>query len=149
MFKFMLLAPALAAFLAASQAVIAAATQPGDILKTLRPTHPRLLVLPDRWAWLKQAVQKDPRAAQWHQALRADAEKMLDQKLVEHVLKGPRMLDQSRAALRRIAILAAMYRLDGDQRFAERARAEMLAAAAFEDWNSLVPVQIEARRTSR
>ncbi len=106
-----------------------------DPLATLRKGHPRLLVLDDRLARVREAVGKDPLAKKWHDQLLLDAEKMLKEKPVEHVLKGPRLLDQSRAALRRISTLAGLYRLDGDKRFAERATKEMLNAAAFDDWN--------------
>ena len=60
---------------------------------------------------------------------------MIEDPPVVHRLIGPRLLDQSRAALRRISTLAGLYRLDGDHRKADRARLEMLAAAAFPDWN--------------
>ncbi len=71
----------------------------------------------------------------WYDRLQKDAEKMLKDPPVVHRLIGPRLLDQSRAALRRISTLAGLYRLDGDGRKADRARREMLEAAAFPDWN--------------
>ncbi|MBI5685046.1 MAG: heparinase II/III family protein [Verrucomicrobia bacterium] len=119
---------------AALTASIAAGSDAG-ILNTLRRGHPRLLVLDADLARVKQAVESDPVARQWHEQLLRDAEKMLREKPVERVLIGPRLLDKSRTALHRISTLAGLYRLDGDRRFAERARKEMLAAAAFEDWN--------------
>jgi len=106
-----------------------------EILKTLRPAHPRLFVLPERWDELKAKAPQHPLTKQWLDALKAGAEKMLAEKPVVHVLQGPRLLTQSRNALRRISTLAAMYRLTGDARFADRARVEMLTAAAFKDWN--------------
>ena len=60
---------------------------------------------------------------------------MLRQPTAEYRLIGPRLLDQSRAALRRISTLAGLYRLDGDTRKAARARQEMLAVCAFPDWH--------------
>jgi hypothetical protein len=112
-----------------------ASAAPADVLKTLRPQHPRLFLLPADWAQVRQAIQNDPLAKQWYEKLLADSQKMLSEKPVAHVLIGPRLLDQSRAALRRISTLAAMYRLSGDSRFADRARTEMLTAAGFKDWN--------------
>jgi len=112
-----------------------AAPAADDVLKTLRPGHPRLFLVADDWARVKELVQKDPVAGQWFEKLQADAKKMLREKPVVHVLKGPRLLDQSRAALRRITTLAAIYRLTGDKSFAERAKVEMLTAADFADWN--------------
>src|SRR3954451_20470551 len=104
-------------------------------LSTLRPEHPRLF-LPDLdLPRLKQAIADDPQLTDIYKRLTRDAEKILSEKPVERVLVGPRLLDQSRLALRRISLLAGLYRLDGDARFADRAITEMLAAAAFEDWN--------------
>ena len=37
--------------------------------------------------------------------------------------------------LHRVYTLALLYRLDGDQRYAERAWQELEAAAQFQDWN--------------
>jgi hypothetical protein len=68
-------------------------------------------------------------------ALKAAGEKILKKPPVERVLVGPRMLSQSRLALDRVCTLATLYRLEGDARFARRAEQEMLAAAAFPDWN--------------
>ena len=59
----------------------------------------------------------------------------LDAPPVEHKLIGPRLLQQSRLCLDRVYTLATMYRLEGDTRFADRARTEMLTAASFPDWN--------------
>jgi hypothetical protein len=60
---------------------------------------------------------------------------MLGEPVVERKLVGPRLLGQSRAALRRVSTLAGLHLLDGSRDLAERARREMLAAAAFSDWN--------------
>ena len=110
-------------------------TETDDALKTLRPGHPRLMVLDADLGRVKQAIEDNPVARQWHERLQRDAEKMLKEKPIERKLIGPRLLDKSRKALQRISTLAGLYRLDGDKRFAERARQEMLTAAGFEDWN--------------
>ena len=129
LFNALLLALATAASSAASDA------ETHDEMKTLRPGHPRLLVLDADLARVKQAIEKEPVARQCHERLLRDAEKMLRDKPIERKLIGPRLLDKSRTALQRICTLAGLYRLDGDKRYAERARREMLTAAAFEDWN--------------
>ena len=104
-------------------------------LKNLRIAHPRLFLDADEFAALGALIKTDPQLKRWAEAVRAEAEKMLDAKPVEHRLVGPRMLTQSRLALQRISTLAGMYRIDGDKRFADRARQEMLVAADFPDWN--------------
>jgi hypothetical protein len=104
-------------------------------LKTLVPAHPRLLWTDERIAAVKTAVEQDPLARRWEQRLEADAEKMLKQPPVEHVLIGPRLLDKSRTTLDRVSTLAGLYRLTGDKRYAERAKKELMTVAAFDDWN--------------
>ena len=123
---------ALAALCATSPATGAEA--PMD-LKALRPKHPRLLWTDERIAAVKEAVERDPLAQRWEQRLKGDAEKVLKQPPVEHVLIGPRLLDKSRACLERVSLLAGMYRLTGEARYAERAKKELLTVAAFDDWN--------------
>jgi hypothetical protein len=107
----------------------------GDVLKGLRPGHPRLYVLDAGIAEVKGRLASDPLLKRWSLRLQRDAERMLSEPPVERKLIGPRLLDKSRTALRRVSTLAGLYRLDGDRRKAERARAEMLAVAAFSDWN--------------
>jgi len=105
------------------------------ILATLRPGHPRLLLLPEDVERIRQAIERDATARSYHAAVRTSGERLLTQPVSERVLKGPRLLDVSRAVLERVYTLALLFRLDGDRRWAERAAAEMRAAAAFVDWN--------------
>ncbi len=114
--------------------VSAPASDPG-VLQKLRPGHPRLYVLNEELASVKKRMETEPETRAWYQHLQGTARKMLAEPPAEHKLIGPRLLDQSRAALRRISTLAGLYRLDGDRQKAERARQEMLTAAAFPDWN--------------
>lgn len=106
-----------------------------DVLNSLRQGHPRLFLLDEDLPRIKQEVERDPLVRRWYEDLQEEAQKMLTEPPVEHKLIGPRLLSQSRAALRRISTLAGLYRLDGDRRKAARARAEMLTASAFPDWN--------------
>jgi hypothetical protein len=112
------------------------ATRPvPEILRTLHPGHPRLLVTDEDVRGARQLARSDPEAGRLLDEIRELAVRILDDKPVTHRLIGPRLLDQSRACLGRVATWAAMYRLEGDRRFAERAEREMLTAAAFPDWN--------------
>ena len=106
-----------------------------EVMRSLRPDHPRLYVLDDQIDAVREQVKLDARLRRWYDRLQKDADRMIKEPPVVHRLIGPRLLDQSRAALRRISTLAGLYRLDGDHRKADRARREMLAAAAFPDWN--------------
>jgi len=114
---------------------VARAAVPPDPLSTLRPGHPRLLFTDAELAAAVQAAQTDPLRAALHRSLVAAAEEELGSKPIAHVLKGPRLLDQSRTCVRRVLICSLAFRLTGDRRFSARAMKEMAVAAAFPDWN--------------
>jgi len=122
--------------LALSLAAPAPAPEPADkVLAGLRPGHPRLILLDDALPALRRTIAEDATAKAWYAALRRNAEGLLDAGTVEYKIVGPRLLTQSRRCLDRVYTLALAYRIDGDRRFAERARKELFAAAEFPDWN--------------
>ena len=101
------------------------------VLSTLRPGHPRLLVLEADLPCVRQQLADDVHERRWHVSLRQQASQMLKEPVVERT----RLLTQSRVALQRIATLAGLFLIDGDPRVLARAKAEMRAVAAFSDWN--------------
>lgn len=117
------------------QAELQPVPPPEQILSTLRPGHPRLIALPEDTVRVRKSVESDKTARRMRDQLHNKAEEILKQKPVVHRLVGPRLLAQSRTCLQRVYVLATLYRLEGDARFAQRAEQEMLAAAAFPDWN--------------
>src|SRR5688500_18926798 len=80
--------------------VVPAALPPA--LTTLRPAHPRLHVLDEDLPRIRALIAADARVRGWRDRLQQHAARMLDEPVVERVLVGPRLLAQSRAALRRI-----------------------------------------------
>jgi hypothetical protein len=106
-----------------------------DPLANLRKNHPRLMVLNDQIQTDRGFINTDPMAGALFRQLKAQADKMIGEPPVQHVLVGPRLLDKSRKALTMICTTAGMYRLTGDVKYAERARKELLDVAAFADWN--------------
>ena len=122
--------------LLAAPALSAADSPPAqDVLKTLRPGHPRLFITPETLPRLRAVVQSDPAMKDLYAKLRSSADKILGEKPVERVLIGPRLLDKSRRCLDRVSTLALVYRLSGDAKYAARAAKELEAVAAFKDWN--------------
>jgi Heparinase II/III-like protein/Domain of unknown function (DUF4962) len=113
----------------------AQAQAPQDPLATLRSGHPRLICVAEDLERIRGLIERDELARQYRDQLVQQAERILTQPPVEHKLEGPRLLTQSRRCLDRVYTLGLVYRLGGDSRFAERARTELLAAAAFPDWN--------------
>jgi hypothetical protein len=113
----------------------AAADAPADPIAHLRSGHPRLLFTDGELADALEAAKADPLRAALHARIVAAATTDLSSRPLVHELKGSRLLDQSRSAIRQIVTCAMAYRLTGDTRFAERARRDLLAVAAFPDWN--------------
>jgi len=106
-----------------------------NVLSTLRPGHPRLIILDQDLERVKRLIDTDPEVRGLYDDIRKAADKMLNQQPVKHEIIGPRMLHQSRLCLHRVYILALMYRLTGNAIYAQRAEREMLTAAGFADWN--------------
>ena len=112
-----------------------AADIPADPMGHLREAHPRLLFTDSDLAAALKAAKSDPLRSALHDRIIAAATADLTARPVEHVLKGTRLLNQSRAAINYIVTCAMAYRLTGDVRFAERARRDLLTVSAFPDWN--------------
>jgi hypothetical protein len=105
------------------------------VLTTLRFSHPRLMLLAEDETRIRRALTSDTIARAFRDALLRNGSRLLSQPTPERVLIGPRLLTVSRTVLDRVMTLALLYRLDGDRRWAGRAREELLAAAGFSDWN--------------
>src|SRR5271169_2450415 len=108
---------------------------PADPIARLRAGHPRLLFTDADLAAAREAAKADPLRRALHERIVAAATADLAARPLAHVLRGPRLLDQSRAAIRQIVTCAMAYRLTGDDRFAQRARRDLMTVAAFPDWN--------------
>jgi hypothetical protein len=117
------------------EVVVSASEAERALLSTLRKSHPRLILHADDLARARSMIAQEPLARQWRDRLHGEAMRILGEPPVVRTLIGPRMLAQSRQALDRISILALLYHLEGNRRFAERARQELLAASVFQDWN--------------
>jgi hypothetical protein len=102
---------------------------------TRLPAHPRLLLTPETAASWQATIAADPQLKAAANRLVRSCEGILAQPPVERKMEGRRLLHVSRECLRRVGWLASAFRLTGDRRFCERAEREMLAAAAFSDWN--------------
>ncbi len=102
---------------------------------TKLPPAPRLLLGRGEETKLRDEIAADPQIKAVWDLIRRSADAMLTEPPVERKMIGRRLLDESRRCLRRMTHLGMAYRLTGEQRYADRAKVEMLAAAAFADWN--------------
>jgi hypothetical protein len=107
-----------------------------QILTTLKPAHPRLIVDADTLARVQSLIQEHPHARRWYAHIRSEADGVLDQPPSEYEIPdGRRLLSVSRRVKERVRTLGLVYLLEGDGRYRDRLWTEVEAAAAFKDWN--------------
>ena len=99
------------------------------------PPHPRILMLRGEETSIKKTISGDKTWTKLQDAIFAESDRMLSLPPVERIQIGRRLLDKSREALRRLFFLSYTYRMTNDKKYLERAEKEMLAIAAFSDWN--------------
>lgn len=102
---------------------------------TKLPDHPRLLLLKGEEEAIKRTISADKTWASLHQAILTECDAMLDVAPLERIKIGRRLLDKSREGLRRVFYLSYAWRLTHQDKYLKRAEKELLALAAFEDWN--------------
>jgi hypothetical protein len=108
----------------------------GQLVKMLKPGHPRLLIDQGAFEGLRRKLGTDRELSDWDKTLRREADALLTAALPKHVLPdGKRLLDTSRRVLGRTYTLALAYRLHGDARHLDRLWRELEAVAAFPDFN--------------
>lgn len=106
------------------------------VLKSLRSGHPRLIVLKEDVARLKRAVRKPGEEKDAFARLYVEAERLLGAPPVRYEIPdGLRLLRTSRECMNRMYLLGFVWRMTGEERFAERAFKDLEAAAGFPDWN--------------
>ncbi|BCM93621.1 hypothetical protein IAD21_05512 [Abditibacteriota bacterium] len=122
---------------AASTAVVAPETTPvmTDILANLKPSHPRLLASTTSWDAIQARRHTDADLDAFLKRSEVEARAILAAPPIPYKKDGKRLLHVSRVVLRRVLLLSLQSHLTGDPAFAERAKAEMLNVAAFNDWN--------------
>jgi hypothetical protein len=99
------------------------------------PAHPRILMLQGEEDAVKKTIAEDAIWSKLQQAILTEAGNLLTVMPVERIQIGRRLLDKSREALRRLFFLSYAYRMTQQQKYFDRAEKEMLAIAAFTDWN--------------
>jgi oligo-alginate lyase len=97
--------------------------------------HPRLFFLASDEVVLKEKLNSTPDLSKIHNLILAESNGMIGLPVQQRILTGKRLLSVSREALRRISFLSYAYRMTGEAGYASRAETEMLAMAAFPDWN--------------
>lgn len=107
-----------------------------ELLASLRPEHPRLLLTARGLLGLRERVEAEPLLRRWRTDLEEQAARIVRQRPSEYEIPdGKRLLNVSRRVLGRTYTLALLCRLNGQRTYLERLWQELEAAAAFKDWN--------------
>jgi hypothetical protein len=99
------------------------------------PDHPRIMLLEGEEEIIQQSIAGNSIWQKVHEAILAESDNIIDEPVLERDMVGRRLLGTSREALRRVFYLSYSYRMTGEDKYADRAEKEMLAAANFSDWN--------------
>jgi hypothetical protein len=107
-----------------------------EILARLNKSHPRLLASSNDFVRLKARIESNVLLRSWQTALEKQAHELQSAAPSRYEIPdGLRLLETSRRVLNRVYTLALLYRLKGEQKYAERAWQELESAAKFKDWN--------------
>lgn len=110
-------------------------TQEPPIVEGEIAPHPRLLLKKGEEGKVFDLVVKNESFHTAHMYILEYADKVLALEPQTYKLTGKRLLAVSTEVLTRVYFLSYMYRMTGDVKYAARAEKEMLAVAAFKDWN--------------
>lgn len=107
-----------------------------DVFKMQVPaSHPRLMLFKGEEAALRKKVLSDSFLTSIHQTIIRKSNEFLTAPVLERNVTGQSMLKVSRTALTYIYYLAYSWRMTGDNRYAERAKKELVNVSTFPDWN--------------
>ncbi len=105
-------------------------------LKTLKKAHPRLILTDKRLAELKELMKRDRLLKKCYKDVIKQADEYCTKKPLAHnIPDGVRLLSVSRECVSRIYALGLAWRLTDDEKYAVKARKNLLAVCAFKDWN--------------
>lgn len=105
-------------------------------LKTLNKAHPRLILTDKRLAELKELMKRDELLKNCYKDVIKQANDYCTKKPLAHQLPdGIRLLYVSRTCLNRIYALGLAWRLTGKEKYAAKAKENLLTVCAFPDWN--------------
>jgi len=101
------------------------------------PGHPRILFLENEVKSVRASIAADAAWKKMHQTIQLYCDKLIDSASLERIQPGvgQTLLNTSRKALRRIYYLSYVYRITEDDKYAQRAKKELMAVCNFSDWN--------------
>jgi hypothetical protein len=109
--------------------------QADEVLSTLTPGHPRLMLSDGELARLKELHERDQLLQRYVADVIKQADDCLQKPPLAYKKIGPRLLHVSRDCLNRIYALGLAYRWTEDEKYAQKAAENLLAVCDFNDWN--------------
>ncbi len=106
-----------------------------SILSGLAAGHPRLMLKDMDLGLLKASYEDDPVLQKCWKDVQQEADARLERPPLVYRKVGPRLLSVSRDCLGRIYALALAYRWTGQEKYAAKAKENLLQVCAFQDWN--------------
>jgi hypothetical protein len=103
--------------------------------KNLRKSQPRLVLNSNIEKQLKTKLKSDPVVQNMYEAVKLNANSVLENPLLERVMVGRRLLGTSREMLWRMNMLGMVYRMEKDPKVLSRINDEVVAVCNFSDWN--------------
>lgn len=101
----------------------------------LRKDSPRLVLNQEIDKVLKGKLKTDPVVQNIYQAIKMNAEEVLQKPFLERIKIGRRLLSVSREMLYRINMLGMVYNVEKDPKILQRIDGEVKAVCQFTDWN--------------
>jgi dienelactone hydrolase len=120
---------------ALSSWVSAQGAKQASVLSTLDPGHPRLMLKDVDLGRLKASYPDDPALQKCWRDVQKEADACLSKPPLVYEKIGPRLLHVSRDCLERVYALGLAYRWAGDEKYAAKAKENLLQVCAFADWN--------------
>jgi hypothetical protein len=84
---------------------------------------------------LKEKLDSDPVVQNMYQAIKINADQVLEKDFLTRQKIGKRLLSVSREMLWRVNMLGMVYRIERDPRMVGRINDELIAVCSFQDWN--------------
>ncbi|MBE7051865.1 MAG: DUF4962 domain-containing protein [Ruminococcaceae bacterium] len=111
-----------------------------DTLKSNHPdnSHPRIMVTPESILQIKEKIANDATTAKWYASFLANCDaNYLNSDFLKYELQGVRLLVVSRKVLEKVSNLSFAYLIEGDEKYAKKAIAEIVNVCGdnFPDWN--------------
>ena len=100
----------------------------------IRNEHPKILASDEAFETIREGFD-DPLGKEFLRFLQNTGEELLNTETAQYRLKGKRLLDESRLALKHLSTFSLLYKVYGDNRYKEKIVDYLDHLTSFPDWN--------------